>query len=99
MPAIRGKCHLITCWRRRWPTRHKLWGRLGDTGGFWGSTQDFKHQCCMPLVLVEEMRTANSHALLPHAQGVFLGLLNHKPVHCSAVQHPVYEILNPCERP
>ena len=43
----------------------------------------------------KEMRTANSHALLPHPQGVFLGLLNRKPVHRSAVQHPVYEILNP----
>ena len=64
-------------------------------GGFWGGTQDFKHHCCMLLVPAEEMRTANSHALLPHPQGVFLGLLNSKPVHCSAVHHPDYEILNP----
>ena len=49
----------------------------------------------MLLVPAEEMRTANSHALLPHPQGVFLGLLNRKPVHCSAVRHPVYEILKP----
>ena len=49
----------------------------------------------MLLVPAEEMRTANSHALLPHPQGVFLGLLNSKPVHRSAVQHPVYEVLNP----
>ena len=28
-------------------------------------------------------------------QGVFLGLLNHKPIHGSAVQHPAYKILNP----
>ena len=49
----------------------------------------------MLLVPAEEMRTANSHALLPHPQGVFLGLLNCKPVHRSAVQHPVYEILKP----
>ena len=41
------------------------------------------------------MRTANSHALPPHPQGVFLGLLHSKPVHRSAVQHPVYEVLNP----
>ena len=70
-------------------------GRLGDAGGFRGSTQDFKHHCCMHLVPADEMRTANSHALPPHAPVVFLGLLNRKPVHCSAVQHPVYEILNP----
>ena len=38
---------------------------------------------------------ANSHALVPHPQGVFLGLMNCKPVHRSAVQHPVYERLNP----
>ena len=38
---------------------------------------------------------ANPHALVPHPQGVFLGMLNRKPVHHSAVQHPVYEILNP----
>ena len=95
MPAILGQCHLITCWRGQWPTRHRLWGRLGDTGGFWGSTQDFKHHCCMLLVPGKEMRTANSHALLPHPQGVFLGLLNRKPVHRTAVQHPVHEILNP----
>ena len=49
----------------------------------------------MLLVPSKEMRTANSHALLPHPQGVFLGLLNRKPVHRPAVQHPVYEILNP----
>ena len=49
----------------------------------------------MLLVPAEEMRTADSHALLPHPQGVFLGLLTCKPVHRSAVQHPVYEILNP----
>ena len=49
----------------------------------------------MLLVPAKEMRTANSHALLPHPQGVFLGLLHSKPVHRSAVQHPVYEILNP----
>ena len=95
MRAILGQCHLITCWRGQWPTRHKLWGRLGDTGGFWGSTQDFKHHCYMLLVPGKEMRTANSHALLPHPQGVFLGLLNRKPVHRTAVQHPVHEILNP----
>ena len=76
MPAILGQCHLITCWRGQWPTRHRLWGRLGDTGGFWGSTQDFKNHCCVLLVRAKEMRTANLHALLPHPQGVFLGLLN-----------------------
>ena len=95
MPAILGQRHLITWWRGQRPTRHRLWGRLGDTGGFRGSTQDFKHSCCMLLVPAEEMRTANSHALLPHLQGVFLGLLNRKPVYPSAVQHPVYEIVNP----
>ena len=95
MPARLGQCHLITCWRRQWPTRHGLWSRLGDTGGFWGSTQDFKHHCCMLLVPAKEIRTANSHALLPHPQEVFLGLLNRKPVHRSAVQHPVNEILKP----
>ena len=95
MPAILGQCHVITCWRGQWPTRHRLWGRLGDTGGFWGSTHDFKHHCCMLLVPGKEMRTANSHALLPHPQGVFLGLLNRKLVHRTAVQHPVHEILNP----
>ena len=95
MPAILGQCHLISCWRGQWPTRHRLWGWLGDTGGFWGSTQDIKHHCCMLLVPGKEMRTTNSHALLPHPQGVFLGLLNRKPVHRTAVQHPVHEILNP----
>ena len=49
----------------------------------------------MLLVPAEEMRTANSHALMPRPQEVFLRLLNHKPVHRSAVQHPVYETLNP----
>ena len=33
------------------------------------------------LVPAEEMRTANSHALMPHPQGVFLGLLKRKPAH------------------
>ena len=41
------------------------------------------------------MRTANSHPLLPHPQGVFLGLVNRKALHRSAVQHPIYKILNP----
>ena len=95
MRAILGQCHLITCCRGQWPTRHRLWDRLGDTGGFWGSTQDFKHHCCMLLVPAKEMRTANLHALLPQPQRVFLGLLNRKLVHRSAVQHPVYEIVNP----
>ena len=54
-------------------------------GGFWGSTQDFKHHCCLLLIPAQEMQTANSHALLPHPQGVFLWLLNRKPVHRSAV--------------
>ena len=93
-----GACYtgsVITCWRGQWPTRHRLWDRLGNTGGFWGSTQDFKHHWSMLLVPAKEMRTATSHALLPHPQGVFLGLLNCKPVHRLAVQHPVYEILNP----
>ena len=49
----------------------------------------------MLLVPAEEVRTANSHALLPRPHGVFLGLLNRNPVDRSAVQHPVYEILNP----
>ena len=49
----------------------------------------------MLLVLAEEFLTANSHALLPHPQGVFLGLLHSKPAHRSAVTHPVYEVLNP----
>jgi hypothetical protein len=62
---------------------------------FWGSTQHFKHHCCMLLVPVEEMRTTNSHSLLPHPQGVFLGLLNRKPIHRSAVQHPINKILYP----
>ena len=70
MPAIPGQCHLITCWRGQWPTRQRLWGRLGDTQGFRGSTQDFKHHCCLLLVPANEMRTAHSHAL-------FLGLLPH----------------------
>ena len=95
MPAILGQRHLITSWRGQRPTRHRLWGWLGDMGGFWGGTQDFKYHCCMLLVPAEEMRTANSHALLPHPQGVFLGLLHSKPVHRSAVQHPVYEVLDP----
>ena len=70
-------------------------GLLGIWEGVWGSTQDFKHHCNMLLVPTEEMRRANSHALLPHPQGVFLGLLNRKLIHRSAVQHPIYEILNP----
>ena len=94
MPAILGQHHLNTWWRGQRPTRHRWWGWLGDTGGFWGGTHDFKHHCCMLLVPAEEMRTANSHAPLPHPQGVFFGLLHSKPVHRSAVQHPVYEILN-----
>ena len=49
----------------------------------------------MLLVPAKEMRTANSHALLPGPQGVFLGVLHSKPVHRAAVQHPVYEVLNP----
>ena len=95
MPAILGQRHLITWWRGQRPTRHRWRGWLGDTGGFWGGTQDFKYHCCMLLVPAEEMRTTNSHALLPHPQGVFLGLLHSKPVHRSAVQHPVYEVLDP----
>ena len=67
----------------------RSWGRLGYTGVFWGSTGDFKHHCCMLLVLAKKMRTANSHSLLPHPQGVFLGLLNRNPIHRSALQHPV----------
>ena len=95
MPALLRQRHLITCWREQRPTRHRLVGRFGDTAGLWGGTQDFKHHCCMPLVHAEEMRTANPHALPPHPQGVFLGLLNCKPVNFSAVHNPVYEILNP----
>ena len=95
MPAIYGQRHLITWWRGQRPTRHRWPGWLGDTGGFWGGTQDFKYHCCMLLVPAEEMRTTNSHALLPHPQGVFLGLLHSKPVHRSAVQHPVYKVLDP----
>ena len=49
----------------------------------------------MLLVPVEEMRTTNSQSLLPHPQGVFLGLLNRKPIHRSAVQHPINKILYP----
>ena len=75
MPAILGQCHLITGSRGRWPARNGLRGRLGDRRVFWGGTQHFKHHCCMLLVPVEEMRTTNSHSLLPHPQGVFLGLL------------------------
>ena len=46
----------------------------------------------MLLVPAKQMRTANSHALLPHPQRIFFGLLNRKPIHRSAVQHPVYKI-------
>ena len=95
MPAILGQCHLITGSRGRWPARNGLRGRLGDRRVFWGSTQHFKHHCCMLLVPVEEMRTTNSHSLLPHPQGVFLRLLNRKPIHRSAVQHPINKILYP----
>ena len=48
----------------------------------------------MLLVPAKEMRAANPHALLPHQEGVFLRLLDCKPIHGSAVQHPVYKILN-----
>ena len=65
MHAILGQCHLITWWRGQRPTRHRLWGRLGDTGMLWGSAQDFNHHCCMLLVPAEEVQTANAHALLP----------------------------------
>ena len=49
----------------------------------------------MLLVPAKEMRTARSYSLLPDSQGVFLGLLNRKPIHGLAVQRPVYKILNP----
>ena len=68
-------------------------GGLGDTGGFGGSRDGFKHHC--RVLPAEEMRTANPYALLTHQQGGFLGLLNRKPIHGSAVQHPIYKILNP----
>ena len=98
MPAIWGQCHLISGSRGRWPARNGLTGRLGDGRVFWGSTQHFKHHCCMLFVPVEEMRTTNSHSLVPctvHPQGVFLGLLNRKPIHRSAVQHPITVLLYP----
>ena len=95
MPAILGQCHLITGGRGGGSTRQRSWGRLGDTRVFGGSREDFKQHSCMLLVPAEEMRTANSHSLLPHPQGVFLGLLNRKPIQRPAVQHPVYKILNP----
>ena len=95
MPDILCQCHLIPGSRGRWPARNGLRGRLGDRRVFWGSTQHFKHHCCMLLIPVEEMRTTNSQSLLPHPQGVFLGLLNRKPIHRSAVQHPINKILYP----
>ena len=39
------------------------------------------------------MGTANSHSLLPHPEGAFLGLLNRKQIHRSPVQHPIYKML------
>ena len=66
-------------------------GGLGDMGGGDG----FKHHCRVLLVLAEETQTTNPHALLPYEHGVFPQLLNRKPNHGSAVQHPGYEILNP----
>ena len=88
MPAILGQCHVIAG-RGGGGVVDKAegggaaWGYEG--GGGWGSTYGFKHHAYVLLVLAEKMRTANSHALPPHQEGVFLGLLNRKPIHGSAV--------------
>ena len=64
-------------------------GAAWGYGGVSGCREDFKHHCCMLLVPAEEMRTANSHSLLPQPHGVFLRLLNRKRIHRSAVQHHI----------
>ena len=70
-------------------------GGFGICGGLGGSKDGFEHPSSVLLFPAEKMRTANPHALLPHQQEGFFGLLNAKPIHGWAVQHRVYKILNP----
>ena len=45
----------------------------GYGGGVWGSTKDFKHHCCMLLVLAEEMRRLIRMPSCHTRRGFFLG--------------------------
>ena len=53
--------------------RHRLWGRLRDTGGFWGSTRDFKHHWCILLVLSKKCERLIRMPSCHTRGGFFLG--------------------------
>ena len=73
MPAILGRCHLITGRGGGWLTRRKAGGRLVVTRGFGGSRDGFKQHCRVLLIPAEEMRMAIRMPSYHTSRGVFLG--------------------------